>query len=182
MLPLQCHHPQTSLLCYQPPFTSFSMFINNFQPSLSHFSPFAPGQFVCHSLSALLQKLICNLFVLDQKFVLDQVVSQISTVLFNKCSAPLLCFVLHVCVCVCVCVFVAVSILCEFGRCISGADNAHSPRTPAHDMVETAQQPAGWWILDTGKKLPGFWGVNMYNILDFWKVDKEMVRETNIMR
>ena len=23
--------------------------------------------------------------------------------------------------------------------------------------------------------------VNMYNILDFWKVDKEMVRETNIM-
>ena len=54
---------------------------------------------VCHSLSALLQKLICNLFVLDQKFVLDQVVSQISSVLFNQCSAPLLC----VCVCVCGC-------------------------------------------------------------------------------
>ena len=48
-------------------------------------------------------------------------------------------------------------------------------------MVETAQQPAGWWILATGVKLTVFWGVNTYNILDFWKVDKEMIRETNIM-
>ena len=48
-------------------------------------------------------------------------------------------------------------------------------------MVETAQQPAGWWILATGVKLTGFWGVNLYNILDFRKVDKEVVGETNIM-
>ena len=26
---------------------------------------------------------------------------------------------------------------------IDGAENAHSPGTPARDMVETAQQPAG---------------------------------------
>ena len=95
---------QTSFCPNQPPLTSFSMFVNNFQPSLSHFPSFASGQFVCHSLSALLQKLICNIFVLGQKFVLDQVVSQISSVLFNQCSAPLFCFILHVCVCVCVCV------------------------------------------------------------------------------
>ena len=64
---------------------------------------------------------------------------------------------------------------------IDGVDNAHSPGTPACDMVETAQQPAGWWILANGVKFTGFWGVNMYNILDFWKVDKEMVQEIKIM-
>ena len=64
---------------------------------------------------------------------------------------------------------------------IDKADNAHSPGTPARDMVETAQQAAAWWILATGLKFTGFWGAKMYNILDFWKVDKEMVRETNIM-
>ena len=61
------------------------------------------------------------------------------------------------------------------GAINDGADNAHSPRAPAHDMVETAQQPAGWWILVTGVKFTGFMGVNMYNMLDFWKIDKEMV-------
>ena len=64
---------------------------------------------------------------------------------------------------------------------IDGADNAHLWGTPAHDMFETAQQLAGCWILATGVKFTGFWGVNMYNILDFWKVDKEMVQETNIV-
>ena len=64
---------------------------------------------------------------------------------------------------------------------INGADNAHSWGAPAHDMVETAKQPAGCWILATGVKFTGFWGVNMYKILDFWKVDKEMVQETNIV-
>ena len=145
MLPLQCHHPHTSLLCYQPPFTSFSMFINNFQPSLSHFSPFAPGQFVCHSLSALLQKLICNLFVLDQKFVLDQVVSQISSVLFSKCSAPLLCFVLHVCVC-----------LWLFPYCVSlaGASMEQTMLThPGHLLMTWLKLPSsqlggGFWTLE----------------------------------
>ena len=63
---------------------------------------------------------------------------------------------------------------------IDGADNAHSLGAPARDMVETAQQPAGWWILATGVKFTGFWGVNIYNILGFWKVDKEMVRKTNM--
>ena len=64
---------------------------------------------------------------------------------------------------------------------INGADNAHSWGTPAHDLVETAQKPAECWILATGVKFTGFWGVNMHNILDFWKVDKEMVQETNIV-
>ena len=63
---------------------------------------------------------------------------------------------------------------------IDGADNAHLWGTPAHDMFETAQQLAGCWILATGVKFTGFWGVNMYNILDFWKVDKKMVQETNM--
>ena len=45
----------------------------------------------------------------------------------------------------------------------------------------------GGHLLMTWLKLPssqlgaGFWGVNMYKILDFWKVDKEMVQETNIV-
>ena len=64
---------------------------------------------------------------------------------------------------------------------INGADNAHSTETPAPEMVETIQQPDGWWILATGVNFPGFWGLNMYNILDFWKVDQEIVREKNIM-
>ena len=66
---------------------------------------------------------------------------------------------------------------------IDGADNAHLLGTPACDMVETAQQPAGWWILATGVNMNsgGGGGVNMYNILDFWKVDKEMVWEANII-
>ena len=64
---------------------------------------------------------------------------------------------------------------------IDGADNAHSPGKPAHDMVETAQQQARWQIVATGVKFTGFWGINMYNILDFWKIDKKMVQETNVM-
>ena len=52
---------------------------------------------------------------------------------------------------------------------IDGAVNA------VRDIVETAQQLAGWWILATGVKFTGFWEVNMYDILDFWKVDKEKV-------
>ena len=67
---------------------------------------------------------------------------------------------------------------------IDGADNAHLWGIPAHDMFETAQQLAGCWTLSTGVKFTGFWGgggVNMYNILDFWKVGKEMVQETNIV-
>ena len=99
-------YPQTSLFRNQPSLTSYSMFVNNFRSSLSYFSSFVVGQFVCHSLSALLQKLICNLFALDQKLVLDQVVPQISSVLFSQCSAPLLCFILSMCVCMCVCVCV----------------------------------------------------------------------------
>ena len=87
-------------------------------------------------------------------------------------------------VCVCVCACVCLWLFPYSGSlvyAIGGADNAHSPGILACDMAETAQQPAGWWILATGVKFTGFWGVNMYNILDFWKVDKEMVRETNIM-
>ena len=125
-------YPQTSLFRNQPSLTSYSMFVNNFRSSLSHFSSFVVGQFVCHSLSALLQKLICNLFALDQKLVLDQVVPQISSVLFSQCSAPLLCFILSMCVCVCVyvCVCACVHVcMCggvggclrivqwKFGRC-----------------------------------------------------------------
>ena len=77
------------------------------------------------------------------------------------------------CVCVCVCVFVLV--------CVSGCAVAIDGAVNAvRDMVETAQQLARWWILATGVKFTGFWEVNMYNILDFWKVNKEMVRETNM--
>ena len=68
---------------------------------------------------------------------------------------------------------------------IDGADNAHLLGTPACDMVETAQQPAGWCILALGVKFTGFWGWvggwgDIYNILDFWRIDKEMVRQTNM--
>ena len=84
-----------------------------------------------------------------------------------------LCFVLfsmYVCVCVCVCMCVYLWLFLYSGSlagAIDGADNAHSQGTPTPDMVETAQQPAGWWILTTEVKFTGFWGVNMYNILDF---------------
>ena len=46
------------------------------------------------------------------------------------------------------------------------------------------------WLKLPSSRLSGrFWilggegggGVNIYNILDFWKIDKEMVLETNIM-
>ena len=82
--------------------------------------------------------------------------------------------------CVCVHVCVHVWLFLYSGNLvgpINGADNVHSLGTPACDMVETAQQPAGWWILATGVNMNsgGGGGVNMYNILDFWKVDKEMV-------
>ena len=84
--------------------------------------------------------------------------------------------------CVCACVYLW---LFPYSGSLVGAideaDNAHSLGTPARDMVETVQQSVGWRILATGVKFTGFWVVNMYNILDFWKVDKEMVRETNIM-
>ena len=57
---LYTYHPQTLLFRNQPLLTSFSMFVNN-----CPLFYFAAGLFVCHSLSALLQKLICNLFVRD---------------------------------------------------------------------------------------------------------------------
>ena len=88
------------------------------------------------------------------------------------------------CVCVCVCVCVCLLLFPytgSFAGAIDGADIAHSPGTLAHDMVEPAQQPAGWWILANEIKFTGFWGVNIYNILDYWKVNKEMVQETNII-
>ena len=84
------------------------------------------------------------------------------------------------CVCVRVCLWLF-PYSGSLASAIDGADNAHSPGTPVRDMVETAQKPPGWWILATRVKFTGFWGVNMYNILDFGKVDKEMVRETNIV-
>ena len=87
-------------------------------------------------------------------------------------------------VCVCVCACVTLWLFPYSGSlvgAIDGADNAHSLGAPACDMVETPQQPCGWWILAIEVKFTGFLGVNMYNILDFWKVNKEMIRETNIM-
>ena len=75
------------------------------------------------------------------------------------------CFVLFpvcVCVCVCVCVFVAISVSRSLVGAIDGAENAHPLGTPAREMVKTAQQPAGWWILATRVKFTGFLGVTMY--------------------
>ena len=80
-----------------------------------------------------------------------------------------------------VCVFVAVSVQWELVGHHQWSRKCSPIGTPACDMVETAHQPAGWWILATGVKFAGFWEVNMYNILDFWKADKEMVQETNIV-
>ena len=81
--------------------------------------------------------------------------------------------------CVCVCASACVCLwLFPYSESlpvvIDGANNTHSPATSAFDMVETVQEPAGWWILATGVKFTGFWRVNMYNILDFWKVDKKL--------
>ena len=78
------------------------------------------------------------------------------------------------CVCACVCLWLFPHSGSLAGA-IDGADNAHSQWTPALDIVETVQKPARWWILATGVKFTGFWEVNMYDILDFWKVDKEKV-------
>ena len=66
------------------------------------------------------------------------------------------------CVCVCVCVFVAISVSRSLVGAIDGAENAHSLGTTAREMVKTAQQPAGWWILATRVKFTGFLGVTMY--------------------
>ena len=159
---------QTSLFRIQPPLTSFSMFENNFRPSLSHFSSFATGQFVCHSLSALSQKLICNLFVLDQKFVLDrQVMSQISSVLFNylvQCTfalfySPYVCVCVCVWVCVCVCVHVCV------------CDCFHIMGVWRVPSMEQAMLTHGEHLLMTWLKLPsnqlggGFWSGKIHWIL-----------------
>ena len=85
------------------------------------------------------------------------------------------CVCVCMCVCVCACVFVAVSISWEFGGRHRWSRQCSLTRTPACDMVETTQQSARWWILANGVKCTGFWRVNMYNILDLWNVDKEMV-------
>ena len=64
--------------------------------------------------------------------------------------------VVHLCfVCVCVWLFPYGGSLVGT---VNGAENAHLLGTPAHDMVETAQQPAGWWILATGVEFTGFSG------------------------
>ena len=78
-----------------------------------------------------------------------------------------LCSVLFsICECVCGCLCVVVVWLVPSNKQATLTHWGHLP-----DMIETAQQPAGWWILATGVKFTGFCGVNMYNtrFLESWQ-------------